>query len=57
MEVGDRGCEGMVGEMGGRVVRRWAVCRGYMTQHIDLSLVGRVRGGRRAGEREGGGGV
>lgn len=22
----------------GRTVRRWAVCRGYMTQHIDLSL-------------------
>ena len=37
----------------GRTVRRWVICEegwdgrgrgGYMTQHIDLSLVERVRG-------------
>jgi len=43
---GESGCRGLerggvagVGGCGG-TVRRWAVCGGYMTQHIDLSLVG-----------------
>lgn len=43
----------------GWTVRRWAACAGeggYMTQHIDLSLVGRVRDRGVRGGREGSGG-
>lgn len=36
----------------GRTVRRWVPCGGYMTQHIDLSLVGRVRGGGKGKRRK-----
>lgn len=41
----DGGAEVSEEWVAGRTVRCWAACGGCMTQYIDLSLVGRVRGG------------